>query len=678
MRFLIAGGANTVATYAIYLALLYFTDPYRSYAGGFVSGIFISYFLNLKFTFCSAHSAMKIASYPLVYGAQFLLGILALHFCLKAGVSEEFAPFFAIAASVPFTFFMSRRVIAGEKKSANPVMLLSIAAFAVSVAAAYGALFAGDLFPHGILFNSDLSTPYVMWRDIFLEEGSFKEWNFKRVAAPYILTDLPFMWALYSITGGSLAAGSHLYAIIVFAASATGWMAVSGFVFGKKSARHPLVFVLFALMCVVLSYGSPDLFGIVFLPFAHFSTWAFVPFCVLIFLSAMRSESFAAGTVFSFLLAAIVCAVVYSDPIFTVWFLVPAFAAGALCLLLTRNGKLIYPLTALAAGFVCVRFVKKLFVEPEAVTVQYKGFGTPDAIALSLRDMLTWTTEAAARHPVLAVVWTVFFVVLLYAVVKSLFRFGDNCKEGWSDILFVRLILIISSAASVASPVLTGIFAIDSLPESVAANKYFVPAVFIPLFAGWAFLPNLPGGFLKRIPAVSFSGFIAAVSVFVIAVAAPNAFKLKENASAFAQYYPPVAECFDTNASKFGLRRGIASYWWAKSIMATSKTGVRIGHVSVYPDKSGRAGLYKWSFQISDRFYKGPIDFVITNKGRLRPDQDPCLGKGPGVCRHFGSKVDPISTYILRPEHAVYSFGRTPSATFSCGEAQVLVFKPLV
>ena len=114
LRFVIVGGVNTVSTYAIYLALLYVINPYWSYVAAFMAGIVISYVLNLKFTFKAEHSAVKMISYPLVYAAQLVLGISVLHLCLEAGVSEVLAPLFAIAASVPVTFLVSRWIVNGR------------------------------------------------------------------------------------------------------------------------------------------------------------------------------------------------------------------------------------------------------------------------------------------------------------------------------------------------------------------------------------------------------------------------------------------------------------------------------------------------------------------------------------------------------------------------------------
>ncbi len=140
LRFLVVGAVKTAITYLIYIVFLYLISPYWSYFVAFLASILPSYYLNLKFTFRSQHSREKIFSYPLILIFQFLLGILVFHISLKAGVSEQVAPFFAIAASSPAAFFISRWTISGGKHSRNPVLFLSISAFIVSIAAVYGAL----------------------------------------------------------------------------------------------------------------------------------------------------------------------------------------------------------------------------------------------------------------------------------------------------------------------------------------------------------------------------------------------------------------------------------------------------------------------------------------------------------------------------------------------------------
>ncbi|WP_462137821.1 GtrA family protein [Candidatus Mycalebacterium sp.] len=667
-RFLIAGGVNTAVTYAIYFALLYFLNPYWSYAVSFVFGIFISYFLNLKFTFRAEHSSGKAFLYLLIYPLQFLLGILTFHISLKAGIHENFAVFFAAAAAFPFKFLMSRWVLDGNREGV-PVLFLSIFAFAVSIAAAYGALLAGDLFPRGFLFSSDFATLYLMWNDISSGAVAFRdiftEWNFQRVSAPYIFTDLPLIWIIYSITGGNLAAGIHVFGILIMLLNAVGWLFLCRFIFRKNPSRGFLVFILLALTYVFLAYGLSDLFGVVFFPVSHFSTWSFVPFCVFLFLSAALSQTVVRNVVLSVVLAMVCAAVLSSDIIFAVWFVAPAFAAAVLILILFRDKGFIIPTAAVGVGFVCARFARDFFIDPGDVTIQFSGLGKSEHIQDAARDIVVWFSEAALRHPFLTVVWIVFFALLVYSVLQGV----SGVKKPASEKIFTRLFLLFTPPVSVMAAILTGNFFIEISPESSHVVRYFIPALFIPLFAGWAFLPDLTRGFFKR------SRFFVVAPIFLILAAVPGVLKLGQNSSAFSEYYTSVDRCFDENASRFGLKKGLSTYWWGKSIMAISESRVEIGHVSVYPDPNRRAQFFAFQFGVPNKFFESPFDFVITNNYKFRPDQDFCEGQGPDRCRMFSSKRDPMGSYLLSPTDVVRHFGITPSSVFECGGAQILVFK---
>ena len=50
-RFIVSGGLNTFVTYLIYLGLLFILDYRVSYTISYIFGIFISYWLNVKFVF---------------------------------------------------------------------------------------------------------------------------------------------------------------------------------------------------------------------------------------------------------------------------------------------------------------------------------------------------------------------------------------------------------------------------------------------------------------------------------------------------------------------------------------------------------------------------------------------------------------------------------------------------
>lgn len=113
-RFVICGIINTLVTYLIYLGCLYRVSYAIAYTISFVSGIFISYYLNSRYAFRQEMSWRKALKYPAVYLAQYLLGIGSLYLLVELiGVSKVIAPVFVVLITVPATFLLSRRVITG-------------------------------------------------------------------------------------------------------------------------------------------------------------------------------------------------------------------------------------------------------------------------------------------------------------------------------------------------------------------------------------------------------------------------------------------------------------------------------------------------------------------------------------------------------------------------------------
>lgn len=111
-RFLVSGGINTAATYALYWMLLHSVHYQVAYAISYVVGIAVSYVLNLKFVFTSRHSNKKAVIFPLVYLLNYVCGAIAVHIIVKvAGWSASIAPLAAIALTIPITFLLTRKVL---------------------------------------------------------------------------------------------------------------------------------------------------------------------------------------------------------------------------------------------------------------------------------------------------------------------------------------------------------------------------------------------------------------------------------------------------------------------------------------------------------------------------------------------------------------------------------------
>lgn len=112
IRFIGAGGINTIITYIAYLLLLLVTNYSVSYTIAYILGIALSYWLNIKFVFQEKSSKRKIILFPLVYLFQYLMGILVLYIMIdKVSIPEELGPIIVVIVTLPLTFLLSKKVL---------------------------------------------------------------------------------------------------------------------------------------------------------------------------------------------------------------------------------------------------------------------------------------------------------------------------------------------------------------------------------------------------------------------------------------------------------------------------------------------------------------------------------------------------------------------------------------
>jgi putative flippase GtrA len=110
-RFVVAGTVNTVVTYVLYLALLTLTDYRIAFMSSFVAGIAISYALNARFVFRRPARWSTFLRFPLVYLAQYVVGLMLLAlFVEKFGVAEWLAPLAVLAITIPATYLLMRMI----------------------------------------------------------------------------------------------------------------------------------------------------------------------------------------------------------------------------------------------------------------------------------------------------------------------------------------------------------------------------------------------------------------------------------------------------------------------------------------------------------------------------------------------------------------------------------------
>jgi len=112
VRFIIAGGVNTIASYMVYGLLLFLTHYLIANSAAYVSGILLSYYLHSAFVFHQPLAWRKLLQFPAVYVVQYILGNSLLFVLVEfAGLPPIFAPVVVIMATIPATFVMSRFII---------------------------------------------------------------------------------------------------------------------------------------------------------------------------------------------------------------------------------------------------------------------------------------------------------------------------------------------------------------------------------------------------------------------------------------------------------------------------------------------------------------------------------------------------------------------------------------
>ena len=109
LRFLLSGGVNTVLTYAVYLLLMKFMPYWLAYSVSFAGGIGMAYALNRLFVFGEHRGALSLLGLPLVYGIQYVIGLLLLWLWVAvAGLDARLGPLATIGVTVPLTFILTR------------------------------------------------------------------------------------------------------------------------------------------------------------------------------------------------------------------------------------------------------------------------------------------------------------------------------------------------------------------------------------------------------------------------------------------------------------------------------------------------------------------------------------------------------------------------------------------
>ncbi|MEK3865997.1 MULTISPECIES: GtrA family protein [Paenibacillus] len=112
LKFVISGGINTLFTYLVYLLLLQVLSYSMSYTISYISGIFLSYYLNTIFVFKEKVTFRKFLKFPVVYLVQYLINLLMLFVLVEyLNLSKQIVPLIVIVVTIPITYTLSKLII---------------------------------------------------------------------------------------------------------------------------------------------------------------------------------------------------------------------------------------------------------------------------------------------------------------------------------------------------------------------------------------------------------------------------------------------------------------------------------------------------------------------------------------------------------------------------------------
>lgn len=119
-RFLVVGGANTAASYAVYLLLLLVVDYGFAYTVAYVAGLVSGYLMHARFVFGARLGVRSMASYLATYAAMYLVSLLVLYVAVdRLGVPKPLGMLAALAFTVPTSFLLMRRGFRSPSTASN-------------------------------------------------------------------------------------------------------------------------------------------------------------------------------------------------------------------------------------------------------------------------------------------------------------------------------------------------------------------------------------------------------------------------------------------------------------------------------------------------------------------------------------------------------------------------------
>lgn len=120
LRYVLAGLANTAASYALLVILMQWTGYIVAYTLAYGFGIALGYWLQTRFVFRVPVRWGSVIAFPLGYAVQYLAGVVALVLLVEwFGLPRELAAFIVVVMNVPLGYVVNRYLLLPRPRTAD-------------------------------------------------------------------------------------------------------------------------------------------------------------------------------------------------------------------------------------------------------------------------------------------------------------------------------------------------------------------------------------------------------------------------------------------------------------------------------------------------------------------------------------------------------------------------------
>ena len=419
-------------------------------------------------------------------------------------------------------------------------LLAGGAAMALALAAAAGGILQKTAIDVNILVG-DWVSAQALFVSLFVQD--YPANGFRGGVAPHYL-ELGIWFLLASFL--PVEAVWFLCPLIIKSLAAAGWVVVCRRLGGGMLAQSGVLFAC-AAQWLLFSYGKNELFFLTITSVAHIAAWAATPWLLWASLGYSRAR-------LCFLFA-LLAAAAAGDMLIAPWFVVPALVATAFLRwrgLIPARQAVILAATTVAA-VVVGRLLHQVFTPfvSSGNEGNYLSLA-PDLLFATIVEFLFFVSRLAVLFWHLGLIWLAF--VILWAWVGwKIARRSRNATA-----VFISVFVFLSMAGGPAAAIASGLVnaptdLTDSIGHVIEA-RYMLPALYLPLFAGWPLLLVIAGWESKIKPSLR-RWAPAAMAASAAAVAAP---KIPTEPISF--FDSPFAVCLRENANRLHWRGGIGSF----------------------------------------------------------------------------------------------------------------------